>query len=695
MFNKEYKNAMNSIIPSDDAINRTLDALQKETQPKRRINFKNVIRVAAIACVCIALIATSVFTAFHISDIWGEYSDIETSTDTSDFLYNDEIENSDGNTVPITIEGVKQASSYEEISELLKNYYSNTNGGVFDDFWVEREEEILLEGTMKPNTDNQVPGNEIHDEPSEEPMEEPSETPEHSETNNQVKDVEEADIVKTDGKYIYYSNNNNKKINIVKINGTIMEEVSSIKFPEKEALLEMVLFEDKLLVLTQGYSKNSITYSYYYDITDRANPKETAKLSQDGYYLTSRTINGTVYIITSHYSHLLYRDDEDDGYYECIPECNGIDMEPDNILIPENIDSSSFTIITAYNTNQNGKEFKSQLSFLGASDILYATTDNIYLTKYVFIDGKTTDSGIYQYTNIFRIALNGKELVVTGKATVPGRVLNQFSMDEKDGCLRIATNIYRYDYSQDRTHVGQIEYNKVFCLDNDMKIIGESDMLGIDEEIKSVRYIGDIAYVVTFRQTDPLYAVDLSDPTDLKTLSELKIDGFSTYMHPYGSDYLIGIGFDADPKTGWTTGIKVTVFDVSDPKNIFDICTYVLSNEDNKGFFNFSPVYNHKAALIDYKKGIIGIPLTRETIEFNSTLGYQEYKTEIGYIFFDFDGKNITEKALITFNNEFLYKFTENIRAIYIGENAYIVSESGIICMDLKEYTVVSELKFG
>ncbi len=685
MFNKDYKDAMDRIVPSDDAINKTLDALQKETQPKRRLNFKNAIRVAAVACVCIALIATSVFTAFHVSDIWGEYSDTTSKNEVSNYIYNSEIKNENGEKIEITIDGLKQASSYEEITELLKDYHDNTNGILTDDLLVDRNE-VLEEGEFKPSVDGTLEG--LFDSPSS--------VPEHSETNNQVKDVEEADKVKTDGEYIYYCNSatsDNKRINIVKIDGTKMREISTIKLSQKEALLEMVLFEDKLLVITQGYLKEGITYSYYYDITDRTNPKEIAKLSQDGYYVTSRTINGIVYVITSKYYYSISRDD-DAKYEEMIPECNGMLIELDDIIITDTIDFPSFTIITSYDAKEDSKQFKSQLSFLGASDILYATTDNIYLTKNTFIDGKSTNSGLYQYTSVFRIGLNSEELNITGKATVPGRVLNQFSMDEKDGCLRIATNIHRYNYSQDKTHVGNMEYNKVFCLDKDMKIIGESDMLGIDEEIKSVRYIGDIAYVVTFRQTDPLYAVDLTDPKNPKTLSELKIDGFSTYMHPYGSDYLIGIGFDADPKTGWTTGIKVTVFDVSDPKDIFDVCTYVLSNDDNKGYFNSSAIYNHKAALIDYKKGIIAIPLTRETIEFNSTLGYQEYQAENGYIFFDFNGQNITEKAIITFKNDLLYKFSENVRAIYIGENAYIVSESGIICMDLKEYTVVSELKF-
>lgn len=690
MFNKDYKNAMDRIVPSDDAINKTLDALQKETQPKRRLNFKNALRVAAVACVCIALIATSVFTAFHVSDIWGDYSDTEPSKAVSDYVYHGEIENDEGENNKITINGLKQASGYEEIAELLKNHYKDYNGMIRDDLWVDFE---TIEGTMKPSDSLNAPENEIHKEP----IGAPDSAPDHSETNNQVKDVEEADIVKTDGKYIYYCNRSDKKINIAKIYGTDMREASSIKLSDKETLLEMVLFEDKLLVITQGYLKDCITYCYYYDITDRADPKEIAKLSQDGYYVTSRTIDDVVYIITSHYSHGVYRDGEDYEYYDLIPECNGERIEPCDILLPETIESTSFTIITAYDAKENDKKFKSQLSFLGASDILYATRENIYLTQTVFLDGKTTNAGIYQYTDIYRIGLGNTELTITGKTTVPGRVLNQFSMDEKDGCLRIATNIHRYNYSQDKTHVGNMEYNKVFCLDKDMKIIGESDMLGIDEEIKSVRYIGDIAYVVTFRQTDPLYAVDLTDPKNPKTLSELKIDGFSTYMHPYGSDYLIGIGFDADPKTGWTTGIKVTVFDVSDPKNIFDVCTYTREYGDEVGYVDSPALYNHKAVFIDYKKGIISIPLTRQNkyVVPNTTPGVNSfhYERETVYLFLDFNGEDICEKAFVDLKND-ASRMEENVRALYIGNYAYIVHDDGIVCMDLKEYTVVSELNF-
>ncbi|MBO5870905.1 MAG: beta-propeller domain-containing protein, partial [Clostridia bacterium] len=288
----------------------------------------------------------------------------------------------------------------------------------------------------------------------------------------------------------------------------------------------------------------------------------------------------------------------------------------------------------------------------------------------------------------------GHDLTIDGTCRVAGTILNQFAMDEKDGRLRVATNIRFSNISKDGNAISSSneQVNRVICLNKDMEIIGQSADMGINESIKSVRFMNDIAYVVTFRQTDPLYAVDMTDPTNPTILSELKIDGFSTYMQPFTDNLLLGIGFDANPKTGVQTGLKLTMFDTTDKANVFDISSYILKWTDGN-YSSSSATYNHKAVLISGDKNIIGIPLAIDsnTVIYNDGNAEVKYQFLNLYVFFEFDGEKLIETKRIELppsNN------TEDVRGLYIGDYSYVVSNTGIICLSLDELTVVSELTF-
>ena len=146
--------------------------------------------------------------------------------------------------------------------------------------------------------------------------------------------------------------------------------------------------------------------------------------------------------------------------------------------------------------------------------------------------------------------------VVSGR--VDGRLVDQFALSIHDGVLRTATTTGGWDAPTQSSVVAlRVE-------GTDLVEVGRVDGLGPDEDIQSVRFLGDTAHVVTFRRTDPLYVVDLADPTAPRVLGELKIEGFSSYLHPLAGDRLLGVGQDADPATGVTRGLQVSTFDVAD-----------------------------------------------------------------------------------------------------------------------------------
>jgi len=191
---------------------------------------------------------------------------------------------------------------------------------------------------------------------------------------------------------------------------------------------------------------------------------------------------------------------------------------------------------------------------------------------------------------------------------VDGSLLNQFALDEYEGWLRIAAtvsdNSYRViedkdfgivDYQYNRAPVS----NAVYVLSPDLEVIGSLTGLAETENIYSVRFIGDIGYMVTFRQTDPLFAIDFSDPTAPRVLSALKIPGFSTYMHPWDDGLLFGLGQDNRP-VSWSRVIKLSMFDVTDPTAVFEVDTLFTSIQYSES------LHNHKAILVDPGRNLIG-----------------------------------------------------------------------------------------
>ncbi|MFH1387696.1 MAG: beta-propeller domain-containing protein [Patescibacteria group bacterium] len=259
-----------------------------------------------------------------------------------------------------------------------------------------------------------------------------------------------------------------------------------------------------------------------------------------------------------------------------------------------------------------------------------------------------------EQTGIVKIDLEKFDINATGN--VPGHPLNQFALDEYKNHLRIATTI-------GENRMGFISgignntesANDVYILDNNLKITGSIENLGLAEKIYSVRFLEDKGYVVTFRQTDPFYVLDLLDPQKPELKGELKIPGYSSYLHPISNDIILGIGKEGQQ-------VKLSLFDVEDPKNPKEVDKYILDE------YSSDILSTHHAFLIDKKHNVFFLPGSKG-----------------GYIF-SFE------------NNKFkLVKTISQIsakRALYINDYLYIIGDDKITVLDEKNWEKVNELKF-
>lgn len=448
-----------------------------------------------------------------------------------------------------------------------------------------------------------------------------------STTNIQVEGVDEADVVKTDGKYIYVIAQ--KKLYIFENNDGKLEKQSETTLGEN--LSEMFLNESNVIVFGSNFGSyygssgldRSTTKIYEINTKDVISPKVVKEIELQGYYNTSRMINDYVYLVGSasfyDYTGVTAREIDrylpkyryninNSGYTESkTAECNQISYFGENV--------NSFTTILGFKIGDSDITTK---TILGDSSNIYMSTENIYFASVVnvyedesaegwFNSNNLIDSRIAPIyrniigtnTDVFKLSVDGLNINFAAKGQVPGTILNQFSMDEYYDTFRIATSRNSWDGWGDDSD------NNLYVLDSSMNKIGQIEGLGKTERIYSVRFIGDRVYMVTFRQVDPFYVIGLNDPTNPKLLGELKIPGFSSYLHPISDKLILGIGQDADPENGITEGVKVAVFDVSDVSNPIEKGKLILGDR----WSNSQVLYDHKAFTFNPKTGLVVIPV--------------------------------------------------------------------------------------
>ena len=358
-------------------------------------------------------------------------------------------------------------------------------------------------------------------------------------------------------------------------------------------------------------------------------------------------------------------------------------IECTDIYYIKGSEDSSYTLVTAVNINKN--EEANVETFLGLGNEIYCSENNIYVTKAKYDSQYSRVFGTYDYnseTDIFKFKLLDNNIEFLGKGTVNGTVLNQFSMDEYNGYFRIATT----GYNEKNDTV-----NNVFILDENLKEVGSLKGLAEGEKIYSVRFMNDIGYVVTFEQVDPLFVIDLKDPVNPEVKGELKIPGYSSYLHPYDDTHIIGIGMNTEvTKYGSVTtkGIKISMFDVSDLNNPKELFNTILG--ENYGYSE--ALNNHKAVLCSKEKELLALPANISDESYDDTFN--------GAIIFKVDLENNKFVEEIKVKSEKIksenssYKYNDEIRRIiYIGDYLYTLADTNVNIIDIDTYKVIDKIE--
>ena len=455
-------------------------------------------------------------------------------------------------------------------------------------------------------------------------------TPSFTGTNVQVAGVDEADLVKTDGFYIYSLLDTGGRLRITEVDEGVVRYRSSMNLDFDPQ--EMLLHDDMLLLVASDWRVGPVTRIVQVDISDRNSPEVVADLSVDGRYNGSRLSDGIArLVITSNPVGIEWAHPQGSGLraeQEAI-EANRelvrnstlgnwlpayVLRDPDggdpewgqlvdcsNVLAPGVFSGLNTLSILLFDLSSGIEEW-SAASVVAEGNTLYATADSVYVATSRWVnwqalaedDVESESTGYTTLIHKFDTSSTSRP-VYEASGEVPGFLLNQFSMDEYQGDLRVAaTTSPSWWWTEDsESHV------TVLRPDGDLlEEIGSVGGLGEGERIFSVRFMGPDAYVVTFRQIDPLYALDLSDPFDPQVLGELKIPGFSSYLHPVGDDLLLGVGQDASLE-GRVEGLQVSLFDVSDPTDPIRVAQLrPLEDDGLEPEYSWSPVQNdHRAFL--------------------------------------------------------------------------------------------------
>ncbi|MEM7821364.1 MAG: beta-propeller domain-containing protein [Candidatus Aenigmatarchaeota archaeon] len=584
----------------------------------------------------------------------------------------------------------------------------------------------------------------------------------YSTTNVQVTGVDEADIIKNDGKYLYVVSGRN----VIIIDAYPAEDAKILSKIELNGVpYEIFINGDKLVVFgscdcygptiesvkggigrTEIISHTPKTFIKVYDISDRENPVLKRNVSVDGNYFDSRMIGDYVYVIinqpiyygelmplpTVQYENKLKTIPASEIYYFDFPDSSYI-----------------YTNILSINTQKDEEEISIKTFLLGYSQNMYVSTKNIFIVytktfNYLDFYDKVVDKlipifpahiqakireiknsdiskqekiakieeefrnyinslnpeeatnfmkiveervfNIYreiekevEKTIIHKISVENEKIEYKASGEVPGYILNQFSMDEYNSYFRIATTTGWINES----------LNHVYILDDGLKIVGKIEDLASGERIYSVRFIGDKGYVVTFRQIDPLFVIDLGSPNNPKVLGYLKITGVSDYLHPYDETHLIGVGRDATEE-GRIKGMKLSLFDITDVSNPKEISKYIIGERGTDS----DALRDHKAFLFSKSKNILVIPL--RVIE-GENIEEKKWNVWQGAYVFNVDLENgFVLKGKVTHTNktEEYYDYLSRIkRSLYIDDVLYTFSDRMIKMNELTDLKEINGIE--
>jgi len=501
--------------------------------------------------------------------------------------------------------------------------------------------------------------------------------PSYSTTNIQVEGVDEADVVKTDGRYLYIASGCNITI-LRAYPPEELEILSTINL--NSSVVGLYIYDDRLAVIASNYAIHPLfeygarvkpippiwwggTLVEVYDVSDRRCPILLSRIGLDGEYLSSRMVDGYLYLVVSKPAILL-----NESYVE-LPRITVdgevYEVEAEEIYYHNETEGGrTFTTIASIDLLEPGAKPQHLTFLLGLASELYASRGNLYITIPEYLKASRWWMGVW--TSIHRVSFRRGVITYEAAGRVPGRVLDQFSMDEHEGYFRIATTSWMMHPSKG---MRPIEVNNLYILDLDLNIVGRLEGLAPNEEIHSARFMGDRCYLVTYRRVDPLFAIDLSDPENPRVLGKLKIPGYSDYLHPYGGELLIGVGKEVivEGDATYERGVKVAIFNISDPTRPREVAKIELG-----GWGSDTPVrWEHKAFLLIEDRSLLVMPITISDWR-RPSKGYWQ-----GAVVLRLSTDGIEDLAWITHMDDGRPPNPrwEVRRAIYIGDYLYTISE--------------------
>ncbi|PZD94457.1 hypothetical protein DNH61_18880 [Paenibacillus sambharensis] len=567
-------------------------------------------------------------------------------------------------------------------------------------------------------------------------------TDSHSSTNVQVEGVDEADWAKTDGRFIYQLSGSRVFITDIR-DAADPKLAATLTYKEEDHFYPQQLYADgkHLIVIGQyqqpiaiepgpgdGSTDKAVTAdnevlrtrsselwmpmrssirTLIYEISGSGQPALKRQTQMEGNYLTSRKIGSSLYVLTNKFNYpyrALEGEENNSAAYEPVYSDSLSGGTGDQRLLPldkiryfPESPESSMLLVGSVNLSKPEEELQVS-AYMGSGQTVYASARHLYVAIAKYEDGHNT---VKQTTVIHKFRLDQGKTVYIGEGSVPGGVLNQFSMDEHNGYFRIATT------SGDMWASGEAaSRNNLYVLDEQLARAGTLEGLAPGERIYSVRFMGERAYMVTFRNVDPLFAIDLRNPFEPSVLGQLKIPGYSDYLHPYDEHHLIGFGKETitlpakgsgpDEVTAFYQGMKIALFDVTDvsqPKEKFK--TVIGDRGTHSELLN-----DHRALLFSRSKGLLAFPVTvmeikedSPEIETGGIPAYGEFTYQGAYVYRIDTEKGFELRERITHLTEKDYARSGHYglndqksvrRILYAGDTLYTLSEQVLKANSLK-----------
>jgi uncharacterized secreted protein with C-terminal beta-propeller domain len=570
----------------------------------------------------------------------------------------------------------------------------------------------------------------------------------YSGTNVQVAGVDEADMVKTDGSYIYQVDGNRLVITAACPPGD-MKVVNTLEFAENSFSPQEIYVDDRYLVVighTQRYReipgpvplaessakmaapeimpplyRSDTVKAVVYDIRDKAGIKQVRELQLGGRYVSSRKVGASFYLLANkniRYYPLKEMEEQEQKpfFYDSATSAKLGAIDYSNIKCFPGFIEPNYLVVAGINLDRPEEEADVQ-AFLGSGENIYASPENLYVAVTGLRYGATgTRSGpVFRPANgdatrIYKFALHDGRLKYLACGEVPGTVLNQFSMDEHEGYFRIATT--RGDIWRTGENTSQ---NNVYVLDQELHVTGRLEGIAPGEKIYSARFMGDRVYLVTFKTVDPFFVIDLKDPRRPEILGALKIPGYSDYLHPYDENHVLGFGKDtievsqkdhSGNETGsmaFYTGLKIALFDVTDVSNPVEMAREIIGDRGTDSAL----LRNHKALLFSGDKHLLAFPVKVMEVSGGSAVqnrgvpAYGQFVFQGAYIYnvdpdrgFNLKGRitHLSETDLLKAGSSW-YESDKNVeRILYINDTLYTVSGRYIKANNLGSLELIKTL---